>query len=91
MLLPITSKQFEKDKERARKQKKDFSVLNLVMRQLIEEKQLEPKYCDHPLHGIWKGFRDCHVQNDWVLIYKINKKDKTIRFERLGSHSDLFR
>jgi mRNA interferase YafQ len=91
MLHPITTRQFQKDLEKARRQNKDFSVLNTLMRKLIEEKILEPKYCDHPLRGEWKGFRDCHVQNDWVLIYKIDKALNTITFTRLGSHSELFR
>jgi mRNA interferase YafQ len=91
MLKPFTTKQFEKDKEKARKQKRDLSLLFFVMRQLIDEKILEAKYCDHPLRGEWKGCRDCHVQNDWVLIYKVDKKEKTITFVRLDSHSELFR
>ena len=91
MLLPIKTKRFEKDEGKAHQQKKDFQILKKVLIQLIEEKPLEPKYCDHPLQGEWKGFRDCHVQNDWVLIYKIDQKAKTITFVRLGSHSELFR
>lgn len=91
MLFPCTTKQFEKDKEKARRQKKNFSILNTIISQLIEEKELEPKFCDHPLKGEWKGFRDCHVENDWVLIYKIDKKEKSITFVRLGSHAQLFK
>lgn len=90
MLFPKITKQFEKDKEKSRKQKRNFLALNHVVNQLIEEKILDPKYCDHPLNGEWKGFRDCHIQNDWVLIYKIDKTEKTITFVRLGSHSELF-
>jgi len=68
-----------------------MSALRDVMRKLIEEKTLEPKYCDHPLKGKWKGFRDCHVQNDWVLIYRVDKQEKTITFTRLGTHAELFK
>lgn len=91
MLRPISTTHFEKDKEKAKRQRKNLSLLSAVIEKLIHEEPLEPKYCDHPLGGEWKGFRDCHVQNDWVLIYKINKKENTIIFARLGSHSELFK
>lgn len=91
MLQPIKTRRFLRDEKKARKQKKDFSALLKVMRLLIEEKPLDPKYCDHALRGNWKGFRNCHVQNDWVLIYRVNKTNNTITFVRLGSHSELFR
>jgi mRNA interferase YafQ len=91
MLSPIKIKKFEKDLEKSRKQSRNFTELNTVLRDLIEEKPLPPKYCDHPLKGNWKGYRDCHVENDWVLIYKIDKKEKTLILVRLGSHSELFR
>ena len=91
MLRPIATKRFEKDKKKARKQKKDFLLLEIISIQLIEEKLLDAKYLDHPLKGNFQGCRECHLENDWLLIYRINKKDKTIIFERLGSHSELFR
>jgi mRNA interferase YafQ len=90
MLHPITTTQFEKDKKKARKQKKGFITLSKIMKKLIEEQPLEPKYCDHPLKGNWKGFRDCHIENDWVLIYRVDKKEQKILFVRLGTHSELF-
>ncbi len=61
------------------------------MEKLIKEQPLEAKFCDHPLKGEWKGFRDCHVENDWVLIYKIEKEKQKIVFARLGTHSELFK
>ncbi len=91
MLYPYKTKQFEKDQEKARKQNKDFKELLKVMNKLIKKEPLDPKYKDHTLKGKWVGCRDCHVQNDWVLIYRINEKEKTIRFERIGSHSELFK
>jgi mRNA interferase YafQ len=91
MLNPEKSKQFKKDQEKSKRQGKDFSKLMDVLQLLIEEKQLPAKYCDHPLFGNWKGYRDCHVENDWVLIYKIDKERKTLLLQRLGSHAELFR
>lgn len=90
MLRPFKTKTFEKDQKKARKQNKNFSLLLQVMNHLINEEPLDPKYKDHPLKGKWVGCRDCHVQNDWVLIYRVNHDKKTIYFERIGSHSELF-
>lgn len=90
MLFPIKTTQFERDQKKAHKQHKNFELLEDVMRMLISEESLDAKYLDHPLKGPWKGCRDCHIQNDWVLIYRVNQKQKTIIFERLGSHSELF-
>lgn len=92
MLKPIKTTQFEKDQKKAHKQhiKRDFKTLEEVSLLLINEQPLDPKYKDHPLKGNWKGCRDCHIENDWVLIYRINEKEGTIIFERIGSHSELF-
>jgi mRNA interferase YafQ len=57
---------------------------------LISGKALDPIYRDHQLKGEWRGWRECHVTSDWLLIYQINAAQKTIRFERLGSHAELF-
>ncbi len=91
MLLPSTTTQFDRDKTKAHKQGRDIARLTEVMEKLVKEQPLEAKYCDHPLKGDWKGFRDCHVMGDWVLIYKIDKEKKKIVFARLGSHSELFK
>jgi mRNA interferase YafQ len=91
MLHPCTTTQFKKDQKKALKQNKDFTTLSKIMAQLIAEEPLEPKYCDHALKGNWNGFRDCHIENDWVLIYKVNKEKKTIVFTRLSTHSELFK
>jgi mRNA interferase YafQ len=91
MLHPDTTTQFERDKKQALKQRRDLTVLSRIMKKLIEEQPLEPKYCDHPLRGDWRGFRDCHIENDWVLIYKVDKEKHKIVFARLGTHSELFK
>lgn len=91
MLHPSTTTRFDRDKVKALKQGRDFSRLTEVMEKLIKEQPLEEKHCDHPLKGDWKGFRDCHVVNDWVLIYKVDKERKKIVFVRLGTHAELFK
>jgi mRNA interferase YafQ len=59
-----------------------------VMLSLIEETPLEQRHRDHNLFGNYVGCRECHVKPDWLLIYSVG--DDWIRFERTGTHSDLF-
>ena len=59
-----------------------------IMSMLVNEQQLPPKNKDHNLTGNYKGRRECHIESDWLLIYKI--EGDTIIFERTGSHSELF-
>lgn len=88
------SKQFKKDVKKAQKQtspRRDMAELKNVMTMLAEDKKLSPEKCDHFLSGIWIGYRECHVQPDLLLIYKKDDENNSIRFERVGSHSELFR
>ena len=80
--------QFKKDIKKQIKRGKDLNKIKAVIELLAEEKQLPPSYRDHPLSGNWKGHRDCHIESDWLLIYRIIGND--IRLERTGTHSDLF-
>jgi mRNA interferase YafQ len=88
MLVPIRSSHFKKDLKRARKQAKDFELLKEAIEALIQNKKLEKRHRDHELAGNWKGYRECHLSPDWLLIYKT--VDNELRLARLGSHSDLF-
>jgi len=81
--------QFKKDYKRIKKQNKDPDQLKVVIEKLAAGEKLELKYRDHPLSGNWKGHRDCHIESDWVLIYRI--ADKNLILERTGSHSELFK
>lgn len=69
MLSPIFENQFKKDIKRLQKRGKDMSKLKMVIEKLLENQELEPKYKDHALTGNWKGYRDCHIESDWLLIY----------------------
>ena len=80
--------QFKRDIKRQIKKGKDPKKLSRILEVLLSGSQLSPRYKDHPLKGHWKGRRDCHVEPDWVLIYRISEDE--IRLERTGSHSDLF-
>lgn len=80
--------QFKKDIKRAQKLGKDLAKLKTVIDLLLAGKKLPPKNRDYQLGGNWGGHRDCHIEPDWILIYKI--LDDEIRLERTGTHSDLF-
>jgi len=67
---------------------KNSQKLEQALSDLIDGKHLDPKYKDHPLKGEFKGRRECHIEADWLLVYKLDEDD--IIFERTGSHSDLF-
>ena len=90
MLQPKTTNKFEKDLQKAKKQGRDIATLKQIMLSLMNEIPLNAKFLDHPLKGNWKNCRECHIQNDWLLIYRLLKQEKEIWFERLGSHSELF-
>jgi mRNA interferase YafQ len=79
---------FQKDLDRAKKPGKDLAKLKEVMRLLVEGKQLPSIFRDHVLIGNYKDRRECHIEPNWLLIYK--KEIDTIIFERTGTHSDLF-
>jgi mRNA interferase YafQ len=64
------------------------ATLPLILEALVNDKPLEARYCDHALTGNWKGYRECHIKPDLLLIYA--KPDaQTLLLERLGSHSQL--
>ena len=88
MLKPSFTKQFERDLKRMLKRGKEREKIKVIVSKLINEERLEPKYNDHKLIGNYKGRRECHIEPDWLLIYKL-EKEKVI-FERTGTHSDLF-
>ncbi len=81
--------QFSRDVKKMRKRGKDLAKLREVVKQLAAGKVLDPKHRDHALIGPWAPSRDCHVEPDWILIYTAN--EDTLRLERTGTHSDLFK
>ena len=83
--------QFKKDVKRAEKRGNELSKLRTVLDLLIEGEPLPPQLRDHPLRGEFAGSRDCHIEPDWVLIYSLTENGAHVRFERTGTHSDLFR
>lgn len=90
MLEATPTTKFKKDLKRFKHQMKIIQDLNLILGLLIQKKPLEKKFVDHPLGGNWKGSRECHVNPDTLLIYRIDENQKKLFLERFGSHSELF-
>ena len=89
MLTPAYTRQFEKDLKRSIRRGKDPEKFKIIARALLAGEPLDPIHRDHRLVGTYAGRRDCHIESDWVLVYKVDH-DRLI-FERIGTHSDLFR
>jgi len=89
MYIPIYTKQFSKDIKRMKKRNKNLEKLKMIICSLIAGEQLDSLHHDHKLVGSFQGRRECHIEADWLLIYKVNTSH--IIFERTGTHSDLFR
>jgi mRNA interferase YafQ len=95
MLDPLYTKSFRKQFKFMKKRGIGIDKLTEVMGMIINEQPrtfgtMPPERCNHPLHGNWEGSFDCHIYGDWVLIYKPNHKNRTVTFQRTGTHSDLF-
>ena len=91
MLIFRPTTQFKKDYKLAKKRGYDISLLEEVIDKLLREIPLEEKYKDHALIGNYLGFRECHIQSDWLLIYAINHDELILTVSRTGTHSDLLR
>jgi mRNA interferase YafQ len=88
MLTPVVSTRFKKDLKRAEKRGKDMNKLKTVLSLLLAGAALATEYGDHPLKGNWKGFRDLHIEPDWLLLYRVHGEE--LQLARTGSHADLF-
>lgn len=88
MLMPISLRQFEKDLAKAIKRNKNIEKLKSIITIICEERVLPPKNRNHKLRGNYNGYWECHIESDWLLIYK--KTATEIFLVRLGSHADLF-
>lgn len=89
MLVLVPSSRFRKDVKRAEKRGKDMAKLRNVLTLLAQKAELPPEYRDHALRGDWRGFRDLHIEPDWLLLYRIVGDE--VQLARTGTHSDLFR
>lgn len=79
---------FRKDVKRVEKRGKDMTKLKAVLLTLIANEPLDPRYRDHPLKGAWAGYRDLHIEPDWLLLYRVTEAE--VYLARTGAHADLF-
>lgn len=90
MIKIVPSNQFKKDLKSAKKRGYDMEHLQKVVHALANGENLDKKYRDHALAGDYSGFRECHVEPDWLLIYRIDRDVLELFLFRTGTHSDLF-
>ena len=86
----VYSSRFKKDLKHYKGQTSKIVALKEVLRQLEEKGTVESSYNPHMLAGNYKGCMECHVQNNFLLIW-IDESNRTISLVRLGSHSELFK
>ena len=90
MLEIVPSNQFKKDLKLAKKRGLKIELLREVVNTLAVKQKLDDKYHDHSLSGNYKSFRECHIEPDWLLIYRIENNELELFLFRTGTHSDLF-
>lgn len=84
------TRQYLRDLKLARRRNLDESKLNAIILKLSNGDSLPAKNRDHALTGDYRGYRECHISPDWLLIYSLSDVLKVVKLVRTGSHSDLF-
>ena len=90
MLDIVLSNRFKRDLKLAARRGYNLDLLNQVVDTLSRQESLPPKNMDHALSGDYSGFRECHIQPDWLLVYRIDDGSLILFLSRTGTHSDLF-
>jgi mRNA interferase YafQ len=85
----VESTAFRKDVKRAHKRGYDVQKLEAIIKKLQRGETLPSSNRAHPLKGEWKGYWDCHIEPDWLLIYNLTADE--VRLARTGTHADLFK
>lgn len=89
MLRAIATSQFRKDYKRAIKRGKNIAKLDDIIRKLATGEPLDIRHRDHALVGNWASFRECHIEPDWLLIYRIESDVLVLTLARTGTHGDF--
>ena len=82
-------KDIDRDKNSGQYSKKDFSILKSLITSLQIQDKIDPKYKRHPLKGELKEFESIHIKNDWLLIFKIDKR--YLNLVMLGKHTQIYK
>ena len=85
--LKYTTK-FKKDLKLQKKRGKTPDIITHIMEEICKNGDAPKEYNPHNLSGNWKGYRECHIEPDWLQIYKV--EEDSVIFQRTGTHSDLF-
>ncbi len=80
----------KRDLKKCQRQQKAMAKLKIILELLLAGGPLPNKNKDHPLIGNYVDHRECHIEPDWLLIYRINEDEKLLELVRTGSHSELF-
>jgi mRNA interferase YafQ len=88
MLAQRLTRRFIRDRELMKRRNKDINKLEKLMVLIINELPLPESCHEHLLHGNYEGWTECHIEPDWLLVYKF--KEDIALFDRTGTHSDLF-
>ena len=88
--LDYTGK-FKKDVKTCEKRGYDLSALRTVIKHLEEEGQVPAEYLPHKLVGKLRGYWECHIDSNWLLIYDVKETIELVSLARTGTHSDLFK
>jgi mRNA interferase YafQ len=86
----VYSNKMKRDVKRVAKRGKDLSKLAMVLNLLASGAQMPEEYQDHPLKGDMRGYRECHIEPNWLLIYQIFEDRLVLVASGTGTHSDLF-
>ena len=81
---------FKRDYKLAKKRGCDMQLLKEAVTILANGEQLPAKYLNHNLTGNYAGYQECHIEPDWLLVYKITESQLILTLYRTGTHSDLF-
>lgn len=90
MLKPELSNRFKRDYDLLTRRGYNVEMLDSVILSLLKQIPLEPRRRDHPLKGKWRGYRSCHIADDWVLVYKVDGEKLKLMLSRTGTHVDIY-
>lgn len=82
--------QFKKDLKLAKKRGYAIELINNIISLLANGEKLPAKYKDHALTGNYSGYRECHIEPDWLLVYEIRNEELILILTRTGTHADIF-
>lgn len=86
----VFTNQMKEDVKLMKKRGKDLTKLEIVLNTLLSGKELPSKHKDHQLQGKLQGFRECHIEPDWLLVYRKEEQTLILYATAMGTHSDLF-